>query len=616
MIISDSIKYVIIQASDCYFSFNLQDDVERACIYALIHTKSNKAINGWMVSTIVPEWVGGYSSWLTYEKDFVKLQIPDSVIYSAPKDSNVNKSDNDQSDSDESNCFIVRKRLAKSSGKVNYSSSDEEEFKLNVKKIDERKVGEVQSVGQVKLKSNVVLVSSKTKGDHLKNERQEETVSKNDSEDLYKNSFHKSDDSWEEWNGDDYPNKTWKGLPECCDWDEYDYCPIGLKPIKCQHKGCKKYAHHICSITWAEKYQVEEGGIATLCKKHHPGFQSWLKGILNQDKEYEEHLANIARLKAKGELIGSNDKKSAVINPYDSVQQQKYVNKTKTDNVTEFGAAKKSNSEEIDPNLDIFQDESFQASLIANMKGSPAVKRNGVDMFLAGPFRNENTGFVHWSIVYGNLNSAWMLKASFMSAYVKTILTSLKFKPEDILHTGSYYEINIRNMEFGEQSKWKRVKKHGGKIGTVSRLSFVFSCKISEEANGLVRLRKILDKTFWAMKARDINPIGPIVFDHFEKHEERILSFLMKANNDNVDAVKKKLTASIDSVFKNGYNLKCHCHLNQFMVDYDILRVLKDEFGYKSWSDVSDVERAICFKGYSKGKALPDWNIEEEVFNE
>jgi len=90
----------------------------------------------------------------------------------------------------------------------------------------------------------------------------------------------------------------------------------------------------------------------------------------------------------------------------------------------------------------------------------------------------------------------------------------------------------------------------------------------------------------------------------------------MKANNDDDDAVKKKLTASIDSVFKNGYNLKCHCHLNQFMVDYDILRVLKDEFGYKSWSDVSDVERAICFKGYSKGKALPDWNIQEEVFNE
>ena len=178
MIISDSIKYVIIQASDCYFGFNLQDDVERACIYALIHTKSTKAINGWMVSTMLPEWVGGYSSWLTYEKDFVKFQIPDSVMYSAPKDSNINKADNDQSDSDVSDCFVVRKRLAKSSGKVTYSSSDEEEFELKPKGIDEQKVGEVRKVGEVKLKSNVVLTSSKTKGDHLNNKTQEETVQK------------------------------------------------------------------------------------------------------------------------------------------------------------------------------------------------------------------------------------------------------------------------------------------------------------------------------------------------------------------------------------------------------------------------------------------------------
>jgi hypothetical protein len=94
------------------------------------------------------------------------------------------------------------------------------------------------------------------------------------------------------------------------------------------------------------------------------------------------------------------------------------------------------------------------------------------------------------------------------------------------------------------------------------------------------------------------------------------VKYIMKANKDNEDAVKKKLTASSDSVFKNGYNLKYHCHLNQFMVDYDIIRVLKDDVGYKSWSDVPDVERAICFKGYTKGKALPDWDIQQEIYNE
>ena len=55
---------------------------------------------------------------------------------------------------------------------------------------------------------------------------------------------------------------------------------------------------------WAEQYQIEEGGIPTLCRNHHPGFQKWLKGIENQDKEYDKHLANIDRLQAKSELIG------------------------------------------------------------------------------------------------------------------------------------------------------------------------------------------------------------------------------------------------------------------------------------------------------------------------
>ena len=54
-----------------------------------------------------------------------------------------------------------------------------------------------QAVREINLKSDVVLASSKAKGDHLNNDGQEETASKNDSEDLYKDSFLKSDDSWD-----------------------------------------------------------------------------------------------------------------------------------------------------------------------------------------------------------------------------------------------------------------------------------------------------------------------------------------------------------------------------------------------------------------------------------
>ena len=70
---SDQFNYVIIQASDCYFGFDLMDVVERGCIFALIHTKDTDGIIGWIVSKILPDWVGGYSDWLSYEKQVVDI---------------------------------------------------------------------------------------------------------------------------------------------------------------------------------------------------------------------------------------------------------------------------------------------------------------------------------------------------------------------------------------------------------------------------------------------------------------------------------------------------------------------------------------------------------------
>ncbi len=238
-----------------------------------------------------------------------------------------------------------------------------------------------------------------------------------------------------------------------------------------------------------------------------------------------------------------------------------------------------------------------------------------VDIYLSGPFCNENSGILHCSVIYGNLTGAWMIKSSFMSWYVRTILTSLKFKNEDLLHTGSYYDVNIQSIEFGDSPRWKRVKKNGGKTGTVSRMSFVFSCKISDEASGLTRLRRILDKVVWAMKAHTHNPLGPILFEHCQKKEEHIFNYFMNKNHHNEEEIKEKMTSAVDSTFKNGYNLKVHSHLNQFMVDYNIICILKNDMGYLSWSDVSEVECVICFKNYSLKKALPDWNMEEETYN-
>ncbi len=117
------------------------------------------------------------------------------------------------------------------------------------------------------------------------------------------------------------------------------------------------------------------------------------------------------------------------------------------------------------------------------------------------------------------------------------------------------------------------------------------------------------------MKARTHNPLGPIFFEHCQMKEEHIFNYFMNKNHNNEEAIKEKMTIAVDSTFKIGYNLKVHSHLNQFMVDYNIIRILKNDMGFLSWSDVSEEECAIGLKKYSMKKALPDWNMEEETYN-
>ena len=54
--------------------------------------------------------------------------------------------------------------------------------------------------------------------------------------------------------------------------------------------------------------------------------------------------------------------------------------------------------------------------------------------------------------------------------------------------------------------------------------------------------------------------------------------------------------------------------LNHWMVDYDIIRVLKGYVGYSSWTDVPTKQRGLCYKNYNQNVTLPEWDIEQERY--
>lgn len=109
-----------------------------------------------------------------------------------------------------------------------------------------------------------------------------------------------------------------------------------------------------------------------------------------------------------------------------------------------------------------------------------SMKTDTVEIFITGPFRNENTGKSCWVAVFGDNGSAWTLKAQFVRGYISTLLTKIKKSNLDNNYADSYYDINIRKSEYGEENLWKRKDQKK----TIKRLSFVFTCMTSRENNG------------------------------------------------------------------------------------------------------------------------------------
>ncbi len=148
---------------------------------------------------------------------------------------------------------------------------------------------------------------------------------------------------------------------------------------------------------------------------------------------------------------------------------------------------------------------------------------------------------------------------------------------------------------------------------TIPRMSFsfVFGSKTSEEATALTCLRYILDKVTWFLKACKHNPMGFLIWKYCEISEEAICNYMMKEYHSQ-EAGQEKMTASRDATFKNGYSLKLNTYLNQYMVDYNIVCVLKEEMGFRSWPDMSELEFRFGYRNHTSKKNLPDWNIEGE----
>ena len=285
-------------------------------------------------------------------------------------------------------------------------------------------------------------------------------------------------------------------------------------------------------------------------------------------------------------------------------------------------ASKKGNDKKENQTLscDIFDNRDEDASIFASINGDDlkkevaknvksAMKTNTVDIYITGPFRNAKTGKSIWIAVFGDYGSAWTLKSQFLKGYIGTLLKRIKMPNIDIGHTDSFHDINIRKYEYGKESLWKRKDQNK----TTKRLSFVYTCDTANERNGKQGLIEAVQFFFKTMKKREINPIGPLVVEFLKDHASSLYDYLLK-KKPNEELVAEDITDDIDKHFRAGFVTHWDDYLNHWMVDYDIIRILKDYVGYSSWTDVPSKQRGLCYKNYNQNATLPEWDIDQERY--
>ncbi len=225
-------------------------------------------------------------------------------------------------------------------------------------------------------------------------------------------------------------------------------------------------------------------------------------------------------------------------------------------------------------------------------------KQNSVDVHITGPF--HHSGKSHWVVVYGENKESFMLKAQFISVYISCLLrdwVKVTKSKTNIDHCKTYYDIGICKHQFGSESIWKSARE---KKSSVKKISFVYSfdTKIRDTA-GKEELMDAIKFFFMLMKERVDNPIGPLLLDYLHEKVEKLYDYFINKSNKNEDLVAKKITRVIHEHFSGGYNIIWNDRLNHWLLDYDIIQILRNQMGYISWSDVPMNQRELCYKGYT-----------------
>ena len=240
-------------------------------------------------------------------------------------------------------------------------------------------------------------------------------------------------------------------------------------------------------------------------------------------------------------------------------------------------------------------------------------------------FHNVADGYSYYVVTFPRGNTTFYFKAECAKSLIDLAYNRRKLlnPKEDGTWIETIASINLRAVEFGEESRWLKTSSNN----TVDVTQFIHAVPIGEEEDFLPTLKAKIKYFFDVTHERKTNITGKLVLKYCigrpQGRTGGLGKFCLNKGTTHKGTAKEVvseektadvMTKELHDHYRDGYTLQYDVPLNKFMVDYDIKEFIMNYVGGNSWDDLSQEDKRKCYRDYPK-KSLPDWDaIEQERY--
>jgi hypothetical protein len=276
-----------------------------------------------------------------------------------------------------------------------------------------------------------------------------------------------------------------------------------------------------------------------------------------------------------------------------------------------------------DSEEDIFGGEGREdeVSILDSIQNAAAAMQQGDSRIISvtEPMYDPVKNVVHYICFMQDQGGVFYVKAQLqslmMTARYKALQTPFNAKGSRVLpsYCNTWTNYKVIKTPCSNHNEWAR---RGMKKKTSDGTYFILTLPISEEGT----LHDVLDhiskeyirKIYKNQKGS--NRAGKYALEYAKSTQggkpldQGLYGFLVKSKGaGNPETAQSVMAKEMNDHFCSEIDFVYDCHLDEFLIDFDIKSLLINLIGAKSWDDVDDDTRKLCYRDYPR-KPLPNWD--------